>query len=188
MSTTQEEKLTIHTIESAPEKSKDLLEKSKKAYGYIPNLHGVLAEAPGLLEAYQNMHELVINSSFTTEEFTVLWQTINVEHNCHYCVPAHTAIAKSMKVDDAITDALRNETELPTKKLEVLRKTILSMVRNRGNVSQEETQAFYEAGFTQRQLLEIVLGLAQKTISNYTNHLAETPLDEGFKKFDWKKQ
>ncbi|MDF9799320.1 alkylhydroperoxidase family enzyme [Catalinimonas alkaloidigena] len=186
MSTTQKsESLTIHSIESAPEKSKALLQKSNNAYGYVPNLHGVLAEAPGLLEAYQNIHELFANSSFDKDELTVVWQTINVEHECHYCVPAHTAIAKAMKVDDAITEALRNNTKLPSEKLEALRTMTLAMVRNRGNVSQDEMAMFYDAGFNQRQLLEIILGLAQKTISNYTNHIAETPLDKGAEKYAW---
>jgi len=189
MSTTQTgETLQIHTIETAPKESKQLLENSKSAYGYVPNLHGALAEAPGLLKAYQDIHELFVNSSFNNDEITVVWQTINVEHECHYCVPAHTAIAKAMKVDDAITEALRNKTELPSSKLEVLRSMTLSMVRNRGNVSKEEIQKFYDAGFTQRHLLEIILGLSQKTISNYTNHIAETTLDKGFEKYAWKKQ
>ncbi|MDW5290486.1 carboxymuconolactone decarboxylase family protein [Formosa sp. PL04] len=179
--------LKIHTLESAPQESKPFLEKSKKANGYIPNLHGVLAGSPGLLEAYQNLHELFSNSSFNKDELTVVWQTINVEHECHYCVPAHTAIAKMMKVDDAITDALRNGTKLPNDKLQTLRDTTLTIVKNRGYISNEEIQAFYEVGYTERQLLEIVLGLSQKVISNYVNHIAETPLDEGFKKFDWKK-
>ncbi|AVI51142.1 carboxymuconolactone decarboxylase [Pukyongia salina] len=177
--------LKIHTIETAPEESKALLEKSKKAFGYIPNLHAALAGAPGLLEAYQNIHQLFVNSSFNNDELTVVWQSINVEHQCHYCVPAHTAIAKAMKVDDAITDALRNKTELPSSKLEVLRDTTLSVVRNRGNISKDEIQVFYDAGFTQRQLLEIILGIAQKTISNYTNHIAETPMDKAFEKYAW---
>jgi len=177
--------LKIHTIETAPEESKPLLENSKKTFGYIPGLHGALAGAPGLLEAYQNIHQLFVNSSFNNDELTVVWQSINVEHQCHYCVPAHTAIAKAMKVDDAISEALRNKTKLPSSKLEVLRDTTLSVVRNRGNISKDEIQVFYDAGFNQRHLLEIILGLAQKTISNYTNHIAETPLDQAFEKFAW---
>lgn len=189
MSTTQKtESLAIHTIESAPEKSKALLENSKKAYGSVPNLHGVLAESPGLLEAYQSLHELFVNSSFNKDELTVVWQTINVEHGCHYCVPAHTAIAQMMKVDDAITDALRNKTTLPSENLQVLHEMTLSVTRNRGNVNQEEMNAFYAAGYNQRHLLEIILGLSQKVISNYTNHIAETPVDEGFKKHEWSKE
>jgi len=185
MSTKTKETLQIHTTDSAPKNSKALLEKSQKAYGYIPNLHGALGGAPGLLDAYQTLHELFTNSSFDKDELTVVWQTINVEHECHYCVPAHTAIAKSMKVDDAITEALRNKTPMPSDKLQALHEMTLSIVKSRGNVSQDEINAFYDAGYTQRQLLEIILGLSQKVISNYVNHIAETPLDEGFKKFDW---
>ena len=140
--------LKIHNIETAPEGSKALLENSQKAYGMIPGLHGVLAASPELLKAYQELHQLFTETSFNNDELTVVWQTINVEHACHYCVPAHTGIAKMMKVDDAIIDALRNE----------------------------------------QQVLEIILGLSQKVISNYTNHIANTPVDEAFQKFAWSKK
>ncbi|OEF30212.1 carboxymuconolactone decarboxylase family protein [Vibrio rumoiensis] len=173
----------IHDVESAPEASKPGLERSLKANGFIPNLHGVLAEAPGLLEGYQVLHELFSKSSFNAEELTVVWQTINVEHECHYCVPAHTGIALAMKVDADLNTALRNKEPMPTEKLQVLHDTTLSMVRKRGQLSEEEITSFFNAGYGQRQLLEIVLGLSQKVISNYTNHLSETPVDSVFEKF-----
>ncbi|SRX75209.1 carboxymuconolactone decarboxylase family protein [Aequorivita antarctica] len=179
--------LKVHNIKSAPEESQALLEQSLKANGMIPGLHGVLAGAPGLLEAYQTIHKLFTESSFNNEELTVVWQTINVEHACHYCVPAHTGIAKMMKVDDAITDALRNETPLENAKLEVLRTMTLTIVRNRGQVTQDDLDAFYTAGYEERQVLEIILGLSQKVISNYTNHIANTPVDAPFQKFAWSK-
>jgi len=181
-------KLTSYTVETAPEESKPFLEKSIKAFGSIPGLHGVLAGAPGLFEAYQTLHELFTNSSFNNEELTVVWQTINVEHECHYCVPAHTGIAHMMKVDPALTEALRNGTKMTTEKLQVLHETTLSIVRNRGFISEEEVQAFYAVGYEQRQLLEIILGLSQKVISNYVNHIAATPVDKGFQKFAWEKK
>lgn len=178
---------TLHTEKSAPEDSKSLLAASKKANQMIPGLHAVMAEAPGLLEAYQTVGALFANSSFDKDEITVVWQTINVEHNCHYCVPAHTAIAKSMNVSDDISDALRNESPLPNARLEALRTFTLSVVRNRGIVDDTEVQAFLDAGYTKRQILEVILGLSQKLMSNYTNHLANTPVDGRFAKFDWKK-
>ena len=143
----------IHTVESAPEKSKVLLENSVKAFGMAPGLHAVLAEAPGLLEGYQILHELFVDTSFNNDELTVVWQTINVEHECHYCVPGHTAIAKMMKVDDAITDALRNGTTMPTEKLQALHIFTLSMVRKRGAVNEKELEAFFAAGYEQKQVL-----------------------------------
>lgn len=180
--------LKIHNIKTAPEASKTLLEQSQKANGMIPGLHGVLAGAPGLLEGYQTLHKLFTESSFNAEELTVVWQTINVEHECHYCVPAHTAIANMMKVDPAITEALRNGTELPTEKLQALHAFTLAMVRSRGQITPEELQAFYMAGYEERQVLEVILGLSQKVISNYTNHIANTPVDAPFQKFAWSKK
>jgi len=178
---------TLHDETSAPDESKPLLAKSKAAYGMIPGLHAVMAEAPGLLEAYQHVHEQFVNSSFDKDELTVVWQTVNVENACHYCVPAHTGIAKSMGVDDAITNALRDNTPLPSARLEALRDFTLKLVRDRGNVDEASVKAFLDAGYTKRNILEVILGYSQKVMSNYTNHLANTPVDRMFQKFDWPK-
>ena len=176
-----------HTIETAPEGSKELLETSLKSNGRIPGLHAVMAESPGLLATYNFAHQQFMATSLTDEEKTVVWQTVNVEQNCHYCVPAHTGIAKMMKVDDAITDALRNETPLPTAKLEALRDFTLDVIRERGFVAEDDTQTFLDAGYTQANILEVILGAAQKLMSNYTNHFAQTPIDPPFQKFAWER-
>jgi len=176
-------KFTLYDQETAPANSKPLLDKSVKGFGMIPNLHAVLAQSPETLEAYQNLHRLFQDTSFNKDELTVVWQTINVEHNCHYCIPAHTFIAHSMEVDQSIIDALNNRTELPVKKLQVLHETVLALVVSRGHLTDEQFTAFSSAGYTQQHVLEIVLGIAQKVISNYTNHLSKTPVDEPFKKF-----
>ncbi len=178
---------TLHDTNSAPEKSKPLLENSQKAFGMIPGLHAVMADAPTVLDGYQKLHQLVLDSSFDNDETTVVWQTINVEHACHYCVPAHTGIAKSMKVSDDIINALRDETPLPSDKLEALRTFTLAVVRKRGEVNSEDLKAFYEAGYQRSHVLEVILVLSQKVMSNYINHIAETPVDEPFQKFAWKK-
>ncbi len=177
----------LHDENTAPDGSKVLLAQSRKGYGMIPGLHAVMAEAPGLLEAYKTVGQLFQDSSFDKDEITVVWQTVNVEHGCHYCVPAHTAIAKGMKVSDDISEALRNETPLPNQRLQALHDFTLAVVRNRGVVDDESVQAFLDAGFTKRQILEVVLGISQKIMSNYINHLADTPVDAPFQKFEWHK-
>ena len=177
---------TVHTLETVPQASKDLVEKSIQTNGMLPNLHAVMAEAPGLLEGYQVLHKLFSESSFNAQELTVVWQTLNVEHECHYCVPAHTAIAHMMKIDPELTQALRDGDAMPNEKLQALHDTTLAMTRSRGHLTSDEMKKFFDAGFTQQQLLEIVLGIAQKVMSNYTNHLANTPLDDVFKPFFWK--
>lgn len=179
--------LKIHTLESAPEDSKALLEQSLKKNGMIANLHGILAESPELFKAYRELNDLFVASSLNPEELTVVWQTINVEHNCTYCVPAHTAIANMMKVDPALTEALRSQQAMPTEKLQALQDMTLNIVRQRGVVSEEKIAAFYAAGYEQRQLLDIILGVSQKVISNYVNHIAQTPVDKPFEKLAWQK-
>ena len=176
---------TIHDEQSAPEKAKSLLKSSKEDFGMIPNLHGIMAEAPTLLEGYQKLHALAQDTSFNKEELTVVWQTVNVEHECHYCVPAHTGIAKNMGVDDALIEALRNDETLSDNKLNVLKNAVLSIIRNRGRIDDDSLSEFFNVGYDRQQLLEIVLILSQKVMSNYTNHLANTPVDEPFEKFEW---
>lgn len=176
-----------HDMDTAPEASKPLLEKSQKTFGRLPGLHKVLAESPQAYEGYQVLHKLFTETDFDAEELTVVWQSINVEHECHYCVPAHTGIAKMMKVSDDISDALRNETPLPTAKLEALRTFTIQMVRSRGNVTDAQIQTFFDAGYGHRAVLDVVLGLAQKTMSNYINHMAQTPVDEVFQPLLWKR-
>ena len=174
---------TLHDKETAPEAARAELEKSEKAFGFVPGLHRVLAEAPSVLTAYKEMHAHFQNSSFDAAELTVVWQAINVENACHYCVPAHTGIAHLMKVDAALIGALNDGAPLPSDKLQALKDTTLALMRNRGHLSDAELKRFQAAGYGNRQLLEILLGLAQKTISNYANHLADTPVDEPFRKY-----
>jgi alkylhydroperoxidase family enzyme len=177
-----------HDLETAPEGSKPLLEKSQAAFGRLPGLHKVMSESPQHLEAYQVLHGLFLQTDFDNDEKTVVWQTINVENECHYCVPAHTGIAKMMKVSDEITEALRNETPLPSAKLEALRTFTLQVMQSRGNPTEEQLQAFFDAGYSHRAVLDVVLGLAQKTMSNYVNHMAHTPVDEVMRGFLWERK
>ncbi|MCK8083668.1 carboxymuconolactone decarboxylase family protein [Vibrio sp. 1CM24A] len=178
----------IHTEETVSPKAKAIFAGAKNQMGVIPNLYGTMGESPELLKAYTQLHQLFLETSFTAEEKTVVWQVINVEHECHYCVPAHTGIAHSMKVDPALTEALRNEEAMPTEKLQALKDFTLQIVRQRGNVTEEQMEAFFAAGYTQQNVLEIILGLSQKVISNYTNHVAKTPVDAMFQQFAWEKK
>lgn len=175
----------IHDVTSAPQDARPLLEKSLKAYGMIPNLHGVMAESPQTLEAYQALSGLFEATSLTVEERNVVWLTLNVRHDCHYCVPAHTAIAKGQGVSDAVIDALRDETTLPDAKLEALRAFTLAVVDKRGDVSESDLNSFFAAGYTNRQVLDVVTGVAHKVMSNYINHFADTPIDKPFQAFAW---
>ncbi len=176
-----------HDLETAPEASKPLLENSQKAFGRLPGLHKVLATSPQTYEGYQVLHKLFTETAFDADEMTVVWQAINVENECHYCVPAHTGIAKMMKVSVELSNALRNEAPLGSDKLEALRTFTVQMLRQRGNMTDAQMQTFYDAGYDHRAVLDVILALAQKTISNYVNHVAQTPVDEVFHPLKWER-
>lgn len=176
---------TRYTPETATDAARPMLEASQKAYGMIPNLHAVLAESPEIYEAYQTLQKLFVASSLTPDERHVVWLTINVLHTCHYCVPAHTFLAKKDGVDDEVIAALRADRPLPDDRLEALRQFTRAMVIKRGEVDQADLDAFFAAGFTKRNVFDVLLGLSHKVISNYTNHFAHTPVDAPFAAYDW---
>ncbi len=178
---------TIHTPESAPAGSREKLQQAQSRYGRVPNVYGVLAEAPIAVEAYDVLGSLLMRSSFTPTERHVVWFTINAYHDCHYCMAAHTFLAKGEQVPDDVIETARDVGSYEDPKLEALRVFTLSLVENRGWVSSESLNAFLVAGFTKQNVLEIVVVISHKVLSNYTNHIVDTPVDDAFKRFAWTK-
>jgi len=176
---------TIHTPDSAPAGSKDLLAATQKRVGRISNLYGALAEAPIAVEAYDMLGTLLRRASFTPAERHVVWFTINAYHDCHYCMAAHTRLAKGEKVPEDVIETARAMGSYDDPKLEALRVFTLILVENRGWAAPQALDAFLAAGFTRQNVLEIIVVIAHKVISNYTNHLVEPPLDDAFARFIW---
>ncbi|HTP49198.1 MAG TPA: carboxymuconolactone decarboxylase family protein [Anaeromyxobacteraceae bacterium] len=170
---------TVHSIETAPQASRPLLEAARKAWGFVPHIHGVLAESPVALEAYDTLYGLVARSSFTPAERQVAFLANSAFHQCEYCTAAHTYLARTAKVDEATVQALRTGTPAPDARLEALRVFTESVLRERGFVGDQRVEAFLSAGFTRENVLEVIAIVATKTISNYANHIAGTP-KEGF--------
>ena len=178
---------TIHTPDSAPADSKALLKDVQVRYGQIPNVYGVLAEAPIAVEAYDTLAGLLMRSSFTPTERHVVWFTLNAYHGCHYCMAAHTFLAKGENVADEVIETARAVGRYDDPKLEALRNFTLTLAENRGWVSPDALDAFLAADFSQQNVLEIVVAIAHKVVSNYTNHIVETPVDDAFAQFTWGK-
>ncbi len=176
----------VHTLESAPEPSRALLADAKKAFGRIPNLIGVFAESPALLEAYLKLGQILEQSTaFDATERQVVLLATSFENGCEYCMAAHSAIAGLQDVPPDIVQSLRNGTPIADRKLEALRAFTLAVVEKRGWVTEEDVLAFFAVGYTKRHLLEVILGVGFKTLSNFTNHIAKTPVDKQFQKLAW---
>jgi len=178
---------TVHTPDTAPGSAGESLQASQKAFGFIPNLHGVMAEQPALLEAYKAMSTLSAQTGLSPVEQQVVFQVSNFENGCTYCVAAHSVISDGQKVPADITEALRAGEPLADLKLQALAKYTRLVVTDRGWVSEADQQAFFAAGYSKADALAVVVLVSMKVLSNYTNHIAETPLDAAFKSREWQK-
>lgn len=177
---------TYYNADTAPEESKELVKASLKGFGMLPNLHAVLAEAPATYEAYNTTFGLFMkNTTFSPLEQQVVFMTANFENNCHYCIPGHTWMMKAGKMPDEVIEALREGTQIPDPKLRALHDFAKELLDKRGHIGDERLQAFFDAGYTKRQALEVLTGLSAKLISNFTNALAHTKQDPPFKKYEW---
>lgn len=177
---------TYHDLESAPEKSRPLIEQSQKNMGMLPNLHKVLAEAPATYETYNTAFGLFMNNTTLSPlEQQVVFMTANFENNCHYCVPGHTWMMHAAKMPEDVIEALREGTPIPDAKLQALHDFAKDLLDKRGHIGDEKLQEFLDAGYTKRQALEVLTGLASKLISNFTNALAHTEPDAAFQKYAW---
>lgn len=169
-------KFVQHTIETAPDASKSLLDGVRNAWGFIPNLQATLAESPLALGAYDGLFNAVARqSTFTPAEQQAIYLAINVFHECEYCTSGHTWLARNAKLDEQAISALRNNTPIADTRLEALRVFAVKVVEARGFAGDGAVDQFISAGFSKAQVLEIVAIIATKTISNYTNHLTHTP-------------
>lgn len=177
----------IHDLDTAPAAAKDILAGARKAFGFVPNLLGMMAEAPALAKAYTTLSRIFEESSFSAAERQVVLLTVSYENGCEYCVAAHSVIAGMQKIPEPVVSAIRGGKPIADTKLEALRRFTAAVVRSRGWPDEGDTNAFFAAGYGSQQVLEVVLGVGLKTLSNYANHVAETPLDAAFAGAQWSK-
>ena len=167
----------VHTEDTATAESFQLLAESRHSIGYVPNVLGVLAESPSALRAYTTLDDIFASSSLDPVEQHVVLTAISRFHECDYCVSAQARAADGAGVPSGVISAIVDDRPIPDRKLEVLRDFTTAVVEKRGRVSRIDVAGFLDAGFSKAQVLDIVLAVGFKTISNYANHIADTPLD-----------
>jgi uncharacterized peroxidase-related enzyme len=176
---------TLHDASMAPSNSAAILSSVQKAWGFVPNLHRVLAESPAALEAYSTLWGIAEKTSFTPQQRNIAYLAIIYENECTYCMAGHTNLSRMAKVDNAVITAVREDRPIADAKLEALRRFAAKVTRNRGVVSEADVATFKAAGYDNRAVLDLLVLAATKLISNYTNHLAETPNDAFMKGAEW---
>jgi uncharacterized peroxidase-related enzyme len=179
-------RLPLRTLDDAPDAAKSGLELSQKANGFLPTLVRLLANAPVALEAYQTLSGINARSGLRLAAREAIQITAAATHGCGFCVAGHTIVAyKRAHPSETVVNALRNNDHVPDERLNAIAALTRAVIRTRGNVNDEELKAFQEAGFTDANALEIVLGVSLATLCNFANNLGRSELNPEYVPYAW---
>ncbi len=175
-------RLAAITDETATGEAKEIIESTKAQLGFVPNMYRTMANSQGYLSTYIHGYKAFRESSgFTPQEQELIFLVISRENGCDYCTAAHSMIAdKVAKFEPEQLAAIRAGEVLADQKLQALSVFTSRLFESRGLISNAQAAAFLEAGYSENQILEIILAISVKTLSNYSNHIFHTDLDEAF--------
>ncbi len=169
--------------QQAPNGLEPIWDFYKSNFGFVPNLGKVMAGSPALIKSYLDTQKnLKEHGKLSQTEINVVQMAIAVENKCEYCTAGHTMVGKAFfKTPEDVMTTVRHRQVVNDPKLNALRNFSIVAYAKKGEVSSQELQEFLSAGYTREQALDVVTCIAAKVMSNYTNSLAETPLDPQLK-------
>ena len=169
-------KLSVLKKEEASEQSRQIFEGIEKAFGMLPNIYAVLGNSANALAAYLSFSEAQKKGSFNAKEREAVYLAVSEENGCNYCLSAHTAVAQMNGFSEEETLQLRagNSND---KKLSVLTNLSKSIIANRGRADESLVAAFYEAGYDETALVDLIALVVDKTFTNYIGRLSRPEID-----------
>lgn len=169
-------------LDQADPAQREVLETARQQVGFIPNMYANMVNVPAVLSTYlQGYAAFRKTSGLTPAEQEVVFLAISRQNDCHYCTAAHSMIAdKLSKVPTAVLAAIRADRPLPDAKLAALYEFSQELVRTGGRPSNAGAARLFAAGYDEKTILNIILAAAVKTLSNYSNHLFGTAVDDAF--------
>ncbi|KJY42450.1 alkylhydroperoxidase [Streptomyces sp. NRRL B-1568] len=180
-----ESKFVSHTPESAPEGSSRMLAGAQQKFGFVPAPVAKMASSPELLATFQQNLGAFDKTSLTAMEREVVVLTMATFVECHYCVAMHSTMLAGQQAPEELIEALRAGEPLQDARLEAIRKFALAVLETKGGVADQDIDAFFAAGYTQQNALEVVLGIGTYTMSTFANRLTRAELDAPFEKYRW---
>jgi uncharacterized peroxidase-related enzyme len=169
--------VTDHT---APEASRPILAAVRTAFGFVPNLIATFANSPTTLQGYTTLEGIWERGTLTSVERQLVLLTASTENACGYCSAAHATVAKRLHVDARTVRAVRTGAPIADLRLNALVALTRELVAARGHARQKTIDAFLAAGYRAPQVLEVLVGIALKTISNYLDHINPSEIDAAF--------
>jgi AhpD family alkylhydroperoxidase len=167
-----------HTVESAPPAARRFMTATAERLGYLPAGVALLAESPHLLEGFLKLSALFEATTLAQVEREVLIMTMATRNECHLCIAMHAGKLTHLDADPELIAALRESRPLADPHLEALRVFVLDVLATRGAPSDAALRAFLACGYTNRNALEVVLGIGTYTMSTFANRLTKAPVDD----------
>jgi alkylhydroperoxidase family enzyme len=175
----------IHTVATAPERSKPALQQMQSSFGIIPNILGGMATSPVLINTLVGVFSQVHGGSFTEAQVQIVLLTDAVTNRSAWAVAFHTTLALKEGIDQADVQAIR-EGRLPKDgKFAALSRLAKTLIEKRGHLDAEDINRFLAAGFGKDHLLEVIAAVAASTITNYTGSVTKPPLEAPFQEHAW---
>ncbi len=175
MSTTTTRIFTIPTKAEVSETNQSLFDNLQKGLGFVPNLYAYFAKSETALGDYLTLQNR--KSSLRAKEREVINLVTSQINGCRYCQSAHTVIGKMNGFTDEQILEIRKGTASFDSKLDALAKFTASVVTNRGKATEESKNNFFNAGYTEANLIDVVIVVGDKIISNYIHNLTEFEID-----------
>ena len=173
------------STEAANEKQTALLSSAKKQVGFIPNMYRNMVNTPAFLDTYLHGYNAFRGQSdFTPAEQEVVFLALSKSNGCDYCMAAHSTLAANFSgVPANILSAIRSDTKIPDAKIAALYAMAVEINESRGRPNPKSVEGFLSVGYSEKDIMAIILALSVKILSNYSNHLFDTDVDEAFSEY-----
>ena len=175
----------VHSLSSAPEKSRAGLQALQAAFGFIPNIAGAIATSPVLIDSLVGLFKQVHGGSFSEQQIQTVLLTNAVANRSVYPVALHTALGLSERLDPADVQAIRAGQLPQDPKLAALSDLARTLIGKRGHLDRDDRERFLAAGFGPDHLLEVVAIVAASTITNYSANITLPLLEQQFQAHAW---
>lgn len=166
---------TVPTRDEVSPNNQAIFDNLKKALGFVPNLYAYYAKNETALGDYLTLQNR--KSTLRAKEREVVNLVTSQINECRYCQSAHTAIGKMNGFTDEQIIEIRKGSATFDSKLNTLAKFTASAVENRGRATAESKEAFFAAGYTEANMIDVVMVIGDKIISNYLHNLTEFEID-----------
>ncbi|UUF12428.1 MULTISPECIES: carboxymuconolactone decarboxylase family protein [Flavobacterium] len=175
MSTSEKRTFSVPTRAEVSANNQGIFDNLQKVLGFIPNLYAYYAKNETALGDYLTLQNR--KSTLNTNEREVINLVTSQVNGCRYCQSAHTELGKMNGFTEEQIIAIRKGSASFDSKLDALAKFTASTVENRGRATEEIKLAFFTAGYDEANMIDVVVLIGDKIISNYLHNLTGFEID-----------